>query len=81
MVCVTPQPFYFRGRSLWQPFARLQSHEDLQPSFLILKKIQRILMKDFSFFAPLHTCFYVSFLLSLFFDPEDGGDMFFRNLG
>jgi hypothetical protein len=23
----------------------------------------------------------VGFLLGLFFDPEDGGDMFFRNVG
>jgi hypothetical protein len=27
-------------------------------------------------FYPLHT----GFLLGLFFDPEDGGDMFFRNV-
>jgi hypothetical protein len=27
------------------------------------------------------TCFHAGFLLSLFFDPEDGGDMFLRNVG
>jgi hypothetical protein len=27
------------------------------------------------------TCFHAGFLLALFFDPEDGGDMFFRNVG
>jgi hypothetical protein len=26
------------------------------------------------------TCFYVGFLLGLFFDPEDGRDMFIRNV-
>jgi hypothetical protein len=26
------------------------------------------------------TCFHADFLLGLFFDPEDGGDMFLRNL-
>jgi hypothetical protein len=31
--------------------------------------------------ALLATCFYAGFLLGLFFDPEDGGDMFLRNVG
>jgi hypothetical protein len=31
--------------------------------------------------ALLATCFHTGFLLGLFFDPEDGGDMFFRNVG
>jgi hypothetical protein len=31
--------------------------------------------------ALLATCFHASFLLGLFFDPEDGGDMFLRNVG
>jgi hypothetical protein len=26
-------------------------------------------------------CFHAGFLLGLFFDPEDGSDMFFRNVG
>jgi hypothetical protein len=29
----------------------------------------------------LATCFHAGFLLGLFFNPEDGGDMFFRNVG
>jgi hypothetical protein len=31
--------------------------------------------------ALLVTFFYAGFLLSLYFDPEDGGDMFLRNVG
>jgi hypothetical protein len=31
--------------------------------------------------ALLATCFHAGFLLGLFFDPEDGGDMFLRNVG
>jgi hypothetical protein len=29
----------------------------------------------------LATCFHAGFLLGLFFDSEDGGDMFLRNIG
>jgi hypothetical protein len=29
----------------------------------------------------LRTCFHASFLLGIFFDPEDEGDMFLRNVG
>jgi hypothetical protein len=29
----------------------------------------------------LATCFHSSFLLDLFFGPEDGGDVFIRNVG
>jgi hypothetical protein len=31
--------------------------------------------------AMLATCFHAGFLLDLFFDPEDLGDMFLRNIG
>jgi hypothetical protein len=30
--------------------------------------------------ALLGTSFYAGFLLGLFFDPEEGGDMFLRNV-
>jgi hypothetical protein len=29
----------------------------------------------------LATCVHAGFLLGLFFDPEDGSDMFLRNVG
>jgi hypothetical protein len=29
----------------------------------------------------LATCLLAGFLLTYFFDPEDGGDMFLRNIG
>jgi hypothetical protein len=31
--------------------------------------------------ALLATCFHAGLLLGLFFNPEDGSDMFFRNIG
>jgi hypothetical protein len=31
--------------------------------------------------AELATCFRAGFLLGLFFNPEDGDDMFLRNVG
>jgi hypothetical protein len=30
--------------------------------------------------AELATCFHGGFLLGLFFNPEDGGDIFLRNV-
>jgi hypothetical protein len=29
----------------------------------------------------LATCFHADYFLGLFFDPEDGGNMFLRNVG
>jgi hypothetical protein len=31
--------------------------------------------------ASTFTCFHAGFLLGLFFDPEDGGDIFLRSAG
>jgi hypothetical protein len=31
--------------------------------------------------ALLVTCFLAGFLLGLFYDPDDGGDMFIQNVG
>jgi hypothetical protein len=31
--------------------------------------------------ALLTACFHAGFLLGLFFDPEEGGNMFLRNVG
>jgi hypothetical protein len=31
--------------------------------------------------ALLATCFHICFLLGFFFDPEDGGELFLRNVG
>jgi hypothetical protein len=31
--------------------------------------------------ALLATCFHAGFLLSLFFNPEDGGGVFLQNVG
>jgi hypothetical protein len=33
------------------------------------------------FEALLAACFHVGFLLGLFFNPEDGGNMFLQNVG
>jgi hypothetical protein len=32
-------------------------------------------------YTRLATCFHADFLLGLFFNSEDGGDMFLRNVG
>jgi hypothetical protein len=37
--------------------------------------------EEFYLQALLVTCFLLGFLLGLFFDPEDGSDMFLRNVG
>jgi hypothetical protein len=31
--------------------------------------------------ALLAACFHTGFLLGLFFNPEDGGDVFLQNIG
>jgi hypothetical protein len=31
--------------------------------------------------ALFATCFHAGYLFALFFDPEDGGDMFIRHVG
>jgi hypothetical protein len=41
------------------------------------RKITENYMWDFMF----ATRFHVGFFLGLFFDPEDGGDIFLRNIG
>jgi hypothetical protein len=41
-------------------------------------KSKNLVILDRTLFAA---CFHADFLLGLFFDPEDGGDMFYRNAG
>jgi hypothetical protein len=36
---------------------------------------------DITQVALLAVCFHAGFFLGLFFDPEDGGDMFLLNVG
>jgi hypothetical protein len=31
--------------------------------------------------SPFAICFHAGFFFGFFFDPEDGGDMFLRNVG
>jgi hypothetical protein len=38
-------------------------------------------VEKYACFALLATCFRAGFLLGLLFDPEDGSDMFLRNVG
>jgi hypothetical protein len=40
-------------------------------------------LKKYKHFTNIQdpTCFHPGFLLGLFFGPEDGGDMFLRNVG
>jgi hypothetical protein len=47
------------------------------PNIIIMIKLRR--MKVESNVAPA-TCLHAGFLFGLFFDPEDGGDMFLRNI-
>jgi hypothetical protein len=53
------------------------------PAFALTNDVE-----EFSFITPcspvkplLAACYMLLFLLSLLFDPEDGGDMFLRNVG
>jgi hypothetical protein len=39
------------------------------------------LLISFLPFFPFFPCFHAGILLGLFFDPEDGGDVFLRNVG
>jgi hypothetical protein len=67
-----------------------------EPSSYIRNKELFTIFWDITLFSPLKvnqrsegtycislfvTCFHAGILLSLFFDPEDGGDMFLQNVG
>jgi hypothetical protein len=45
------------------------------------RELKSTIFWDITPCSLLVTCFYAGFFLGLFFDPEDGGDMFLRNVG
>jgi hypothetical protein len=50
-------------------------------SFSVLKQVVHMHVKPLGFKGLFSTCFHTGFLLALFFDPEDAGNMFLRNVG
>jgi hypothetical protein len=48
--------------------------------FLGSEVLTAVVMKGYNAVYSSVTCFHAGFLLGLFFDPEDGGDTFLRNI-
>jgi hypothetical protein len=49
--------------------------------YLRIRWIRWEITKSMMKYLSYGTCFHAGFLLNLFFDPEDGGYMFLRNVG
>jgi hypothetical protein len=57
------------------------SEEHIFSIFMVEEQAEQETSLKAGGFALSTTCFHAGFLLGLFFDPEDGGDMFLRNFG
>jgi hypothetical protein len=52
----------------------------MKTSAVHMKYIHRLKKIEIAIWDLLPTCFHAGFLFGLFFDPEDRGDIFLRNV-